>query len=493
MTYLQYVQPTGNRSTYTNTGIYVDDTEFEFRFDYLYFPQQIQGGDWSEVLGTGYPSKFRVGSNPKLFMMYGSNDRTYSTTGFTLEGQVTINKTGLYCDGVQLISYTASTPSADYLTIGGDYGYPSDALVDSTTKLGRFKVYHNSVLVGDFVPAENNGVVGWYDEVGQTFYDSDGANPWIAGPPLTPTADKSIYMGEDEVVDVRMGEEKVVMICMGEDLIYSAAPLTLEVSPATISFNDDNLTGSLTINSRESWTLTAPAWITADIESGGTGVTIVSLTATTQTATTSGSIEVVTTNYSASTEVKYLAFSMLSYIETDGNCYFDTNIIPDINTKIEAEITPLVNTTNWNGFIGAQNGDDTADTFQIRRNNNNTKFEPKVDSHYVNVDYATGQTYTLSLDKDNFVINGVSYTISASTADTCNYTLYIGAIHNPSWENSTPAYRAGKARFGEIKIYSNGTLVADLMPAQSGNDYGFYDTVADAFRPNLGSGTPTGA
>ena len=95
MTYLEYVQPTGNRSTYTNTGIYVDDTEFEFRFDYLYFPQQIQSGDWSEVLGTGYPSKFRVGSNPYLFMMYGSNDRTYSTFGYTLEGQVTINKTGL--------------------------------------------------------------------------------------------------------------------------------------------------------------------------------------------------------------------------------------------------------------------------------------------------------------------------------------------------------------------------------------------------------------
>ena len=220
MTYLQYVQPTGNRSTYTNTGIYVDDTEFEFSFDYLYFPEQITSGDWSECIGTGYPNKFRFGSNPAIFMMYGGS--TSNATASTLDGQVTINKNGLWENNVQLISYTATTPVGSYLTIGGDYDYPSDALVKSETKLGRFKVYHNNVLVGDFVPAEDNGVVGWYDEVGQTFYDSDGASPWIAGPPLTPAIDKFIYMGEDEVIDAYMGTDKVIMICMGEDLIYSA-------------------------------------------------------------------------------------------------------------------------------------------------------------------------------------------------------------------------------------------------------------------------------
>ena len=75
----------------------------------------------------------------------------------------------------------------------------------------------------------------------------------------------------------------------------------------------------------------------------------------------------------------------LEYIQTDGGCWFDTNIVPDINTKLEAYITPLNNGVSWNGFIGAQNADDDNSTFQIRRNNLAARWAARVGNGSGNV------------------------------------------------------------------------------------------------------------
>lgn len=186
----------------------------------------------------------------------------------------------------------------------------------------------------------------------------------------------------------------------------------------------------------------------------------------------------------------------VEYIQTDGYCWFDTNIVPDITTKVEMAFTPTSQRNYpWLGFIGAQNRDDSADTFQIRRNDKSNRFEPKVDSAYINVNYSQDTRYEVSLDKDTFVMNGNSYSIGASSMDTCNYTLYISAIHNPSWSSDSDGsgvpYRAGAAKYEEIKIYKNNVLVADLKPAIDNGNIGFYDSVAQAFRTKLGTGTPT--
>lgn len=186
----------------------------------------------------------------------------------------------------------------------------------------------------------------------------------------------------------------------------------------------------------------------------------------------------------------------VEYIQTDGYCWFDTNIVPDITTKVEMAFTPTSQRNYpWLVFLGAQNIDDSADTFQIRRNDKSNRFEPKVDSTYVNVNYTQDTRYEVSLDKDTFVMNGNSYSIGATSMDTCNYTLFISAVHNPSWSSDSDGsgvpYRAGAAKFEEIKIYKNNVLVADLKPAIDNGNIGFYDSVQQAFRAKLGTGTPT--
>lgn len=185
----------------------------------------------------------------------------------------------------------------------------------------------------------------------------------------------------------------------------------------------------------------------------------------------------------------------IEYVQTDGACWFDTGIIPDLSTKVELALTPITQRNYpWLVFIGAQNNDDSSDTFQIRRNNRNNNFEPKVDSQYTNVDYTQDTRYELSLDKDNFVVNGDSYSIGATSMDACNYTLFISAVHNPIWETggngSGVPYRASSAKFEEIKIYKNNVLVGDFRPANNNGSIGFYDTISQTFKANLGTGTP---
>lgn len=182
----------------------------------------------------------------------------------------------------------------------------------------------------------------------------------------------------------------------------------------------------------------------------------------------------------------------VEYIQTDQNCWFDTGIIPDINTKVELDITtPSSVSSDWRGFFGAQNADDSPSTFQIRRYNRNNQFSARVGDG-IGADsgpnYTTNTRYTLTLDKDYFVVNETQYSVGATSFDTCNYNLFINGINNPSWANQ---YRAACGTYHRIKIWENGVLVGDFRPAVDDNDnVGFYDDVTHTFKQNLGTGTP---
>lgn len=115
-----------------------------------------------------------------------------------------------------------------------------------------------------------------------------------------------IYLGAEEVQGVCLGADEVFEAYLGEDLVYQAGPFVgLRVSPRIVLFNDNSLTVNVRVTSSESWTMTVPAWISADVLTGDTGITVVSLTATTQTAATADTITITSANYSASATVEY--------------------------------------------------------------------------------------------------------------------------------------------------------------------------------------------
>lgn len=186
----------------------------------------------------------------------------------------------------------------------------------------------------------------------------------------------------------------------------------------------------------------------------------------------------------------------VEYIQTDGYCWFDTGIIPNINTRVEVDkITPIQEGGSYccEGYVGAQNRDDSFDTFQIRQQGTYTenKMWLRVGGTQISPPM-TALTWTnVSLDKDNFTANGETFNVGATRYDTCNYTLYISAIHNPQWNNSTERYRASASQIGRVKVYQSGVLVGDFVPAiDDNNNIGYYDEVSQTFKANLGTGTP---
>lgn len=188
----------------------------------------------------------------------------------------------------------------------------------------------------------------------------------------------------------------------------------------------------------------------------------------------------------------------VEYIQTDQYCWFDTGIIPSFNTSLELDLVPLSRSGNWKGYVGAQNADDDNSTYQIRTYSGSNQFAARIGNGNGNVgpSYTVGQRYLLTLDSSYLNVNGSNYSMGSSSMDTCNYTLYISAIHNPSWSGTgsisdTTNYRAAAGIFYGLKVYESGVLVGEFKPALDNNNKpGFYDTVSGNFYYNEGTGTP---
>lgn len=182
----------------------------------------------------------------------------------------------------------------------------------------------------------------------------------------------------------------------------------------------------------------------------------------------------------------------LEYIHTDGACWFNTNIIPDTNTKIEVDyIEPVADMGSWccDGFVGAQNYDDAYSTFQIREGGafDDKKLWIRVGNKQVESQTSATVFTNVSVDKDYFISNGETVSIGTTYYETCNYPLIIGGINNPSWSHK----RAANANIGEVKIYSSGVLVGDFIPAVNNGVVGYHDDVNSTFISKSGTGTPT--
>lgn len=176
-------------------------------------------------------------------------------------------------------------------------------------------------------------------------------------------------------------------------------------------------------------------------------------------------------------------------METDYACWFDTGILPDINTKIEMVITPYSQTTGeYNVFFGACNSDFNESGISLRKAYTNGNTTLRFGNSFIdNKSWTLDVQHTVTIDKDTMYFDSKSYAVNAiSMFSACTYTIYIGAEHN-----NTGAFRPSYARYGEIKIWDSNTLVADLKPVVDNNSVGFFDEVSQTFKANLGSGTPT--
>ena len=180
----------------------------------------------------------------------------------------------------------------------------------------------------------------------------------------------------------------------------------------------------------------------------------------------------------ASTEVDHTELASLSL---DGNCYFDTEILPDENTNTKARWNLQSGTTY---IAGARDdnykfGYTCTDNFYAVRGTVNSVAKP---ASYWNGDWIINQTGV------SYQFGDTTVTTDAIDAFTLSSPYYLGNMS----KNGAPSGTGVKGKIYYAQIYSGDTLVADMIPVKkSDGTLCLYDKVRKKYIYNAGTGTVT--
>lgn len=289
-----------------------------------------------------------------------------------------------------------------------------------------------------------------------------------------------LYLGVDEISEIYLGDHQISEAYLGEHLVYTSGPFTgIKLTPSTLKFNPITLERTLNVKSSEAWTITTPSWISASPTSGDTGKTVVTLTASAQTAATSGTIEVVSTNYSATTQVGFDVVEQVDYIHAQTmsdnsqlHITLPVNSTPDSRVRITGKGAGY--STGWiivgNGLSDV-NGDWRwfgiskeiyFDINKNRLNQGNLSYTPfGSDGLGRNFDFLLSDHYWVA------EYNGNTYTATGVPQPNVSPRPFILALA-VLWISA-------------IEIYDYETLVFDGIAAKMGDEYGIYDKVSGNF------------
>ena len=171
----------------------------------------------------------------------------------------------------------------------------------------------------------------------------------------------------------------------------------------------------------------------------------------------------------------------LASLSLDGNCYFNTEILPDENTNTKAR---------WNLRSGT--------TYIAGARDDNYKFGYScTDNFYAVRGTVSSAAKNAPFWADNWIIEqtGASYKVGDTTVATdaidsfkLSSPYYLGNMS----KNSTPAGTGVVGKIYYAQIYSGNTLVADMIPVKkSDGTLCLYDQVRKKYIYNAGTGTVT--
>lgn len=177
-------------------------------------------------------------------------------------------------------------------------------------------------------------------------------------------------------------------------------------------------------------------------------------------------------------------YTQLEYIETTGNQWINTNVIPTVNTRVILDIEILSLVGGPYAIFGERNTTQTSDLFSLWAWDE-SKFRTDFGA-------ASGNTYLSKssigrhlIDKNKNVttIDGESVTNPTSTINT-TYPIYLLSNNY----NGNADDRMLSAKVYSCQIYENGNLIRDYIPAKRTDGIvGLYDAVTDSFYPSQGS------
>lgn len=170
--------------------------------------------------------------------------------------------------------------------------------------------------------------------------------------------------------------------------------------------------------------------------------------------------------------------TIVEYIQSTGEQFIDTGIIPTANTRVVAKFQ-MVNTPKeeYAGMFGAQI--DSSNTFGFTfTNKRNVGFKAGSGDYmnYKTTGAVSGDVYEVDCSFNSLVINGSTFTSANTWSKTMDESIYIFA-RNAAGEVLTDTRTL--ARLYYFKIYEGETLVRDYLPAIDNKGIpGLYDREA---------------
>lgn len=171
-------------------------------------------------------------------------------------------------------------------------------------------------------------------------------------------------------------------------------------------------------------------------------------------------------------------YTRLDFIETDGTTYIDTGFKPKYTTRVVLDMSNLTEVDKW--IFGAKSSSSATSPEQFsicRRTATTIRSDYFGSSVSANMADTTAR-FTIDVDWNVVKIDGVESIVNtAVTSGTCGYNMYLFGLNIADTSKEASAFR-----IYSCKIYDNGTLVRDFIPAMNASgEAGLYDLKNDVW------------
>ena len=176
-------------------------------------------------------------------------------------------------------------------------------------------------------------------------------------------------------------------------------------------------------------------------------------------------------------------YTEVEWIQSSGTQYIDTGFKPNQNTRIDAEVE-TTDTGIPYFFWGARTSSETVN-FCLLRVGSGVRADYGESKLKITSTPSAGKV-SVSQNKNVCTYGSAAVTNTASTFAS-QYPLYLFAANT----GGTAGY-FGRHKLYNCKIYNDGTLIRDFVPARNGaGAIGLYDMVNGVFYANKGTGSFT--
>jgi hypothetical protein len=183
-------------------------------------------------------------------------------------------------------------------------------------------------------------------------------------------------------------------------------------------------------------------------------------------------------------------YTLLNYIQGNGNQYIDTGYKPKYNTKVIIELSDITG----NGFlIGTRDTASGTSSAQycIYKNSNGIRSDYFGTNKTISSPDVTSRGIVIK-DANKLNFKGVEITNTKVSSGTCSYNLLLFALNDVGAVSQ--ASLRGKFKMYYCQIYDNGELIRDYIPCKNPSGVcGLYDKVNKIFYGSASTTPFTGA